>query len=106
MNTLYLLRELGGAPSKALAGQPAEYQSVADLPESYKDALAGVICTFQARLVRNSLYLKAFTTLDRGTTEGRTVDQIRRSDGVVIWPYQFTCSLGCVQGIAQYQVTQ
>jgi phenylacetate-CoA ligase len=41
-----------------------------------------------------------------GTIEGRTVDQIRRSDGVVISPYQFTCSLELVQGIAQYQVTQ
>jgi phenylacetate-CoA ligase len=41
-----------------------------------------------------------------GTIEGRTVDQIRRSDGVVVSPYQFTCSLELVQGIAQYQVTQ
>jgi phenylacetate-CoA ligase len=41
-----------------------------------------------------------------GTIEGRTVDQIRRSDGAIISPYQFTCSLECVQGIAQYQVTQ
>jgi phenylacetate-CoA ligase len=41
-----------------------------------------------------------------GTIEGRTVDQIRRSDGTVISPYQFTCSLELVQGIAQYQVTQ
>jgi phenylacetate-CoA ligase len=41
-----------------------------------------------------------------GTIEGRTVDQIRRSDGMVISPYQFTCSLELVQGIAQYQVTQ
>jgi phenylacetate-CoA ligase len=41
-----------------------------------------------------------------GTIEGRTVDQISRSDGVVISPYQFTCSLELVQGIAQYQVTQ
>ena len=41
-----------------------------------------------------------------GVIEGRTVDQIRRSDGVVISPYQFTCSLERVQGIAQYQVTQ
>jgi phenylacetate-CoA ligase len=41
-----------------------------------------------------------------GMIEGRTVDQIRRSDGVVISPYQFTCSLELVQGIAQYQVTQ
>jgi phenylacetate-CoA ligase len=41
-----------------------------------------------------------------GKIEGRTVDQIRRSDGMVISPYQFTCSLELVQGIAQYQVTQ
>jgi len=41
-----------------------------------------------------------------GTIEGRTVDQISRSDGVLISPYQFTCSLELVQGIAQYQVTQ
>lgn len=41
-----------------------------------------------------------------GMVEGRTVDQIRRSDGMVISPYQFTCSLELVQGIAQYQVTQ
>jgi phenylacetate-CoA ligase len=41
-----------------------------------------------------------------GAIEGRTVDQIRRSDGVVISPYQFTCSLELVQGVAQYQVTQ
>ncbi len=41
-----------------------------------------------------------------GTIEGRTVDQIKRSDGMVISPYQFTCSLELVQGIAQYQVVQ
>jgi len=41
-----------------------------------------------------------------GTIEGRTVDQIRRSDGMVISPYQFTCSFELVQGIAQYQVIQ
>jgi phenylacetate-CoA ligase len=41
-----------------------------------------------------------------GMIEGRTVDQIRRSDGMVISPYQFTCSLELVQGVAQYQVTQ
>jgi phenylacetate-CoA ligase len=40
------------------------------------------------------------------TLEGRTVDQIRRSDGVVISPHQFTESFECVQAIAQYQVTQ
>jgi phenylacetate-CoA ligase len=41
-----------------------------------------------------------------GTIEGRTVDQIRQSDGLVISPYQFTCSLELVQGVAQYQVVQ
>jgi phenylacetate-CoA ligase len=41
-----------------------------------------------------------------GTIEGRTVDQIRRSDGLVISPYQFIDSFKWVQGIGQYQVTQ
>jgi hypothetical protein len=52
MNTLYLLRELEAAlrGKRWSASRLAEYQSVADLPESYKDALAGVICTFQASL--------------------------------------------------------
>jgi phenylacetate-CoA ligase len=46
----------------------------------------------------------AFPTL--GPVEGRLVDQIKRPDGVVISPYQFTCSLERVPGVAQYQVSQ
>jgi len=46
----------------------------------------------------------AFPTM--GPIEGRMVDRIRRPDGGVISPYQFTCSLERVQGVAQYQVYQ
>lgn len=46
----------------------------------------------------------AFPTM--GPVEGRVVDRIRRPDGVIISPYQFTCSLELVSGIAQYQVMQ
>jgi phenylacetate-CoA ligase len=46
----------------------------------------------------------AFPTM--GPIEGRVVDRIRRPDGVIISPYQFTCSLELVSGVAQYQVMQ
>jgi phenylacetate-CoA ligase len=46
----------------------------------------------------------AFPTM--GPIEGRMVDRIKRPDGRVISPYQFTCSLERVQGVAQYQVSQ
>jgi phenylacetate-CoA ligase len=46
----------------------------------------------------------AFPTM--GPVEGRMVDRIRRPDGVVFSPYEFTCSLERVQGIVQYQVIQ
>ncbi|MBN1877057.1 MAG: phenylacetate--CoA ligase family protein [Anaerolineae bacterium] len=41
-----------------------------------------------------------------GPVQGRIVDRVRRPDGVVISPYQFTCSLELVPGVAQYQVCQ
>jgi phenylacetate-CoA ligase len=46
----------------------------------------------------------AFPTM--GPIEGRMVDRIRRPDGGIVSPYQFTCSLERVQGVAQYQVSQ
>jgi phenylacetate-CoA ligase len=46
----------------------------------------------------------AFPTM--GPIQGRLVDRIKRPDGGVISPYQFTCSLERVQGVAQYQVSQ
>lgn len=46
----------------------------------------------------------AFPTM--GPIQGRMVDRIKRPDGGVISPYQFTCSLERVQGVAQYQVSQ
>ena len=46
----------------------------------------------------------AFPTM--GPIEGRMVDRIKRPDGGVISPYQFTCSLERVHGVAQYQVSQ
>ena len=46
----------------------------------------------------------AFPTM--GPIEGRLVDRIKRPDGGAISPYQFTCSLERVQGVAQYQVSQ
>jgi phenylacetate-CoA ligase len=41
-----------------------------------------------------------------GPIEGRVVDRIKRPDGIIISPYQFTCSLELVPGVAQYQVNQ
>ncbi len=46
----------------------------------------------------------AFPTM--GPIQGRMVDRIKRPDGGVISPYQFTCSLERVPGVAQYQVSQ
>jgi phenylacetate-CoA ligase len=46
----------------------------------------------------------AFPTM--GPVEGRIVDRLRRPDGIVVSPYEFTCSLELVPGIAQYQVIQ
>jgi phenylacetate-CoA ligase len=46
----------------------------------------------------------AFPTM--GPIEGRLVDRVKRPDGGIISPYQFTCSLERVQGVAQYQVSQ
>ena len=47
---------------------------------------------------------RAFPTM--GPIEGRMVDQIKRPGDLVISPYEFTCSLERVQGVAQYQVSQ
>jgi phenylacetate-CoA ligase len=46
----------------------------------------------------------AFPTM--GPVEGRMVDRLRRPDGAIISPYQFTCSLELVPGVVQYQVSQ
>lgn len=46
----------------------------------------------------------AFPTM--GPIQGRMVDRIKRADGGVISPYEFTCSLERVPGVAQYQVCQ
>jgi phenylacetate-CoA ligase len=46
----------------------------------------------------------AFPTM--GPVEGRLVDRLRRPDGMVVSPYEFTCSLELVPGVVQYQVSQ
>jgi hypothetical protein len=74
-----ILLKGSGLPIGGLSFQVVTPLSVVDLPESYKDALAGVTGTFQASFQPISLRLEAFgkvfqpTTLNGGTTSFQEV---------------------------------